>query len=137
MANLESIKKDLSDKVKNSTFLGAILAGTIYTISAIGLIGCASAIQQQKNTYFTGRVKSENFTKGMASSDVYTFTLETDKGLKMFYNYYSAQELNALVDKDDKVKIKLNLQLQELENDKFYIDYRDLIEINEQDPPKL
>ena len=117
-----------------------IIAYGLMVAGSIGCLGCDPPTTAQKApepVYLTGRVKNENFQNNFIDSDIYTFSLNTEHGLKLFkcIGDDSAASLDALVDPGDEVKIKLDLH-EKIEDSDFYVSKKDVVEINGQKRPQ-
>jgi hypothetical protein len=116
-----------------------IITYGIMVAGSIGLLGCAPQQNTQKApepVYLTGKVKGESFQDNIINSDKHTFSVKTEYGLKIFIRSgRDASILDALIDPDDEVKIKLD-PYEKVEDNKFYILKKDVVEINGQQLPQ-
>ncbi len=83
---------------------GLIVAGSF------GLLGCEQLLSEPNYVYVSGKVQNEKYQKNFFDNDQYSFSFNTEHGLKTFtcYGDTQASNLDLLINPSDEVKIELS-----------------------------
>lgn len=107
------------------------LKSGIGIFSLIYLSACESNHLKQEERYLTGIVKDESFSTRFVDLDIYTFSLNTEHGLKIFkyLGTPGSLELESLISSGDSLKVLIGDK--NYNDDKFYMNsLEDIKELN-------